>query len=83
MENNTTSSFLYMMHDYLPLNETFDTPFTFASTRIMFIVMYVIVFIICIIGESLFICCLLRKACRYSHIELYIYNLSASPYNMF
>ena len=60
MENNSSSS-LYMMYDYLPLNETFDTPFTFVSTRILFIVMYVTVFVICIIGKfSLISLCLKR-----------------------
>ena len=50
MEDNTSS--LITIHDYLSSNETFDTPFTFESTRIFFIILYVAVFIICVIGKS-------------------------------
>ena len=50
MEDNRSS--LITVYDYLSLNETFDTPFTFESTTILFIVLYVTVFIIYVIGKS-------------------------------
>ena len=54
MDNNT--SFSNIVDDYLATNETFDTPFTYVSSRIAFIIVYVTVFITCMIGKPVSNC---------------------------
>ena len=60
MDNNISS--VDMNDDYPPLNETFDTPFTFEPTRILFIILYVAVFITCVTGKCNF--CLSFFGCK-------------------
>ena len=68
MEDNTSS--LLTIYDYQSSNETFDTPFTFESTRIFFIILYVTVFITCVIDKSTISQCLTGRFA--SKINYYI-----------